>query len=100
MTSDGGTLIEGEFRMHPFVKIFMTVWFSFLGIVSMITLITHFTGHSGVQGNPILDVVGPAGMAAFGVAMIKFSKWLGRSEETAIIAFLKCTLEINDAAQP
>lgn len=32
MPSDGGTLIEGEFKIHPFVKVFMMVWFSFLGV--------------------------------------------------------------------
>jgi hypothetical protein len=37
-------------------------------------------------------------MVAFGVALVKFGRWLGRSEETAIVAFLKSTLETTDAA--
>ena len=86
--------------MHPFVKIFMIVWFSFLGVFSVIMLISAFAGQADIQGSPVLGPVIPAGMAAFGVALVKFGRWLGRSEETAIIAFLKNTLETNDAAEP
>jgi hypothetical protein len=98
VASNDGTLIEGEFRMHPFVRVFMIVWFSFLGVPSVIMLISVFAGQADVQGSPILGLVIPAGMAVFGVALVKFGRWLGRSEETAIVAFLKSTLETNDAA--
>jgi len=97
VASDGGTLIEGEFRMHPFVKVFMIVWFSFLGVFALIMLISAFARRADVQGSAVLGLMMPAGMAAFGVALVKFGKWLGRNEETAIIAFLKSTLETNDA---
>jgi hypothetical protein len=98
VASDGGTLIEGEFRMHPFVRVFMTVWFSFLGLFSLTMLITVIAGRAEAQRTAALGLVIPAGMAAFGVALIKFGRWLGRNEETAIIAFLKSTLETNDSA--
>jgi len=98
VAADGGTLIEGEFRMHPFVKVFMVVWFSFLSVFSVIVLISVFARQADVQGSPVLGLVIPAGMAAFGIALVKFGRWLGRSEETAIVAFLKNTLETNDAA--
>ena len=99
VASDGGTLIEGEFRMHPFVKVFMIVWFSFLGVFSVtIVLTVAFAKPADVQGSSVLGLMIPAGMAAFGVALVKFGRWLGRSEETAIVAFLTSTLETNDAA--
>jgi hypothetical protein len=98
VVSDDGTLIEGKFTMHPFVRVFMIVWFSFLGVPSVIMLISVFAGQADVQGSPILGLVIPAGMAAFGVALVKFGRWLGRSEETAIVAFLKSTLETTDVA--
>ena len=84
--------------MHPFVKVFMIVWFSFLGLFSVIMLSTVIAGRADVQGSTALGLLIPAGMAAFGIALIKFGRWLGRNEETAIIAFLKSTLETNDAA--
>src|SRR6185369_16315814 len=71
VASDDGTLIEGEFRMHPFVRIFMIVWFSFLGVSSVIMLISVFAGQADVQDSPILGLVIPAGMVAFGVALVK-----------------------------
>src|SRR5882672_3711769 len=60
VASDDGTLIEGEFRMHPFVRIFMIVWFSFLGVSSVIMLISVLAGQADVQGSPILGLVIPA----------------------------------------
>ena len=98
VASDGGTLIEGGFRMHPFVKVFMIVWFSFLSVFSVIMLISVFTGQADVPGSPVFGLVIPTVMAAFGAALVKFGRWLCRNEETAIIAFLKSTLETNDAA--
>jgi len=84
--------------MHPFVKVFMTVWFLFLSVFSVIVLILFFAGPTDVPGSLVLSLVIPAGMAAFGVALVKFGRWLGRSEETAMLAFLKRTLETHDAA--
>lgn len=84
--------------MHPFVKIFMIVWFSFLGVFSVIMLTSVVAGHAAIQGSAVLGLVIPAGMAIFGVALVKFGRWLVRNEETAIVAFLKSTLETNDAA--
>jgi hypothetical protein len=36
-------------------------------------------------------------MMAFGVALVRFGRWLGRGEEKAIVAFLKTTFEANEA---
>jgi hypothetical protein len=98
VASDSGTLIEGEFRMHPFVKVFMIAWFSFLAVSTVIVFVSVIAGRADVQGNPALGLGIPAGMAAFGVALVKFGRWLSRGEERAIVAFLKSTLEANDAA--
>ena len=84
--------------MHPFVKVFMIVWMSFLSVLSVLMVITVFAARADVHGSPVLGLVIPPGMAAFGVALVKFGRWLGRSEETAIVAFLTSTLETNDAA--
>ena len=99
VASNEGTLIEGEFRMHPFVKVFMTVWFSFLVVIFAILLISVFAGRTEFQSNRVVGLLSPAGMAIFGVLLVKFGKWLGRNEETAILAFLKSTLEADDADQ-
>src|SRR3954454_14071546 len=63
VASDHGTRIEGEFRMHPFVKIFMIVWFAFLGVFSVIMLTAVLAGRAAIQGSAVLGLVIPAGMA-------------------------------------
>jgi len=98
VASDSGTLIEEACRMHPLVKVFMIVWCAFLAVFSVTMLLSVVAGRAAVQGSPILGLMIPAGMAGFGVALVKFGEWLGRSEETAIVAFLKSTLETYDAA--
>ena len=98
VTVEGGTRIEGEFRMHPLVKVFMSVWYGFLGLMFVVMLITVIAGRADVQRGALAGLVIPLGMAAFGFALIKFSRWLGRNEETAIIAFLKSTFEVDRTA--
>jgi hypothetical protein len=91
------TKIEGELRMRTDVKIFMVVWFSFLAVVFLIMAVTVLAGRANAQNNPALGIVIPAGMAVFGVALIKFGRWLGRGEERDIVAFLKSTFGASDA---
>jgi len=96
VSADPGTLIDGEFRMHPFTRAFMTFWFSFLALYLAVVLIQLAMGRPGIQEDRGLLLAFPFGMMAFGVALVKFGRWLGR-EERAIVAFLKTTLEANEA---
>lgn len=89
-----GTAIEGEFRMHPFVRVFMAIWFSFLAFFLVAVLASFVTGRAEVRSsNNLALLLIPLGMAAFGVLLIKFGQWLGRSEERKMLNFLKTTLE-------
>jgi len=91
------TLIEGEFRMHPGARIYMTLWFSFLAFVTIAMLVSEISRRGGFKGDWASVLLIPAGLAVFGVALIKFGQWLGRGEERAIVAFLKSMLEAEDA---
>ena len=93
--ADGGTRIEGEFKMHPAARIFMTFWFSFLALFAAAALILPSQGQPEAGRLPFLAVA--AFMAAFGVGLIKFSRWLARGEKVAIMDFLKSKLEASDA---
>ncbi len=84
--------------MHPLVKIFMFVWFSFLAFFSVMILTAVQFRQRSVQSSSVLDLVIPAGMAVFGVALVKLGWWLGRNEKTAILTFLKSTFETDDTA--
>ena len=93
--SGGSTLIEGEFRMHPFVKVFMGLWLSFIALFSVLALAS--STRPGEQEGKGIALVFSAGMMVFGIALIKFGHWLARAEKPAIVAFLKTTLEAEDA---
>jgi len=97
VSSDRGTLIEGEFRLHPFVRAFMIFWFSFLALFTALVLVQSATGRPGVQADTgrLLGIA--LFLGVFGVALVKFGRWLGRGEERAIVAFLKTTFEASDA---
>ena len=93
------TLIEGEFRMHPGVKFYMTLWFSFVALVAVATLVSEIAKRGGLKGAWASVLMIPAAMVVFGVALIKFGQWLGRGEERAVVAFLKSTFEAEDEAK-
>jgi hypothetical protein len=93
--SDNGTMIEGDFRMHPFVKIFMISWFCFLGIFSVAAFMLPSRGQPEAAGNRILMLLVAVGMASFGFGLVKFGRWLGVSEEQVMTAFLKKTFETD-----
>ena len=95
--ADRGTFIEGEFRMHPFARAFMIFWFSFLVLYFAVALVQYAMEPPGVRGGRGLLLVFPFGMMAFGIALVRFGRWLGRGEERAIVAFLKTTFEANEA---
>lgn len=99
LPSKGGTIIEGEFGMHPNARAFMFFWFSFLALGMAFTLIRFLQGELYPQTDMKIQLLVPIGMMAFGFALIKFSRWLGRGEERDIVGFLKTTLEANDADQ-
>jgi hypothetical protein len=97
VVSDGGTLIEGDFKMHPAVKVFLVIWFSFLAFFVLMTVTLTATGRAHMDDDRGLALVIPFGMAIFAVALVKFGQRLGRSEEQAILAFLKSALEASDS---
>jgi hypothetical protein len=94
------TRVEGEFKINRLGKFAMIGWFSLLGLLMLLTLVGLATGWPRVDGDPAITVLIYLGLAAFGLALIRFSRWLARGEERAIVAFLKATLEANDAGSP
>ena len=96
VAAENGTRVEGEFRMHPAARVFMTFWFGFLATIALAALILTTRGQPAAARFPMLLVT--AGLAAFGVALVKFGGRLGRNERVALVDFLKCTFDANDAA--
>jgi hypothetical protein len=93
ISSDGGTTISGDFRMHPMIKPFMVFWFCGLAIFGVTVFVLPSRGQPQAIIVRLLMLLVLGGMAAFGVGLVKFGRWLGSSEEEAMTAFLKKTFE-------
>jgi hypothetical protein len=98
VASAEGTVVEGDFRMHPFVRVFMIFWFSFLVVFAAIALVVPSRDQPEAPWGRAALLIVAAGMGAFGVGLVKFGGWLGRTEKEVIVGFLKSTLEANETA--
>jgi hypothetical protein len=93
---DGGTVVEGEFRLHPFVRLFLLFWLAFLLLFGASAIIVPAPQH------PVSDIprgwfyAGLALLAILGVAFVQLGQWLARGEREVIHSFLKNTLEADD----
>ena len=95
---EGGTLIEGHFKMHPFVRAFMVFWFLFLGLFAVAALVLPSRGQPEAPWGRAALLLGVVAMAAFGAGLKKLGAWLGQAEEGSILEFLKTTLEAKQTA--
>jgi hypothetical protein len=101
--TETGTEISGEFRIHPFVLAFMAIWFGGVlligGTMALTSLAQLITGHYDhtKNANPLLGIFIPVIMLVFGAALVKFGKWLGRSEETKMNNLLQEAFSTNKA---
>jgi hypothetical protein len=90
-----GTVIEGKFRMHFFVKIFLTIWFT--GLIAIGGNVAIMAVGSIVAGRPTANACfGLSFVAAlllFGVLLIYWGKVLGSDDESHILGFLQHSLD-------
>ena len=91
-----GSTLEGEFRMHTLVRLFMVFWFSFLALfgAALVVVPARIPLYREKDRWMLLAALG--GLALFGLFFIMIGSWLARSEKTVIHNFLKTTLEAGD----
>lgn len=95
------TKIEGHFDIFWFVRIFMSVWFTFallicgyMFITSIDQLFIPFKILPGTfTGSPIVGVIFPILFLAFSVVMVKTGKQQGKKHEKQTIEFIQKILE-------
>jgi hypothetical protein len=89
-----GTVIEGKFRMHFFVRIFLTIWFT--GVIVIGGRMASFSINSFLAGRPTANTyVGlffPPLLLLSGLFMVYWCKTLGTNDEAQIVTFLRNTL--------
>lgn len=101
MRAEGtGTVISGEFAMHPFVRVFMILWFSGViligGTMFFITIGALLFGPTHHGDHAWIGAVVPPIMIGFGVGLIRFGQYLARNEARFITDFLLQTLNAKD----
>ncbi len=93
-----GTVIEGKFRMHFFIRIFLSMWFT--AVIAIGGRIAIFSIKSLVAGRSSEDtyigLLVPGALILCGLLMVYWCKTLGTDDEAQIVTFLQNALN----AQP
>jgi len=91
-----GTVISGEVAMHPFVRIFMIIWFSGViligGTIFLVTIGSLISHSAHQQQNAWVGAVIFPAMLVFGYGLIQFGRYLARGEAPFLEDFLIQTL--------
>lgn len=81
----GGSLVHVRLGLHPIVGPFMLLWLVAAAVLQGVFALASLAGEgSNIKG---LLVLAPTGLAIFGTVLLYFGKWLGRSEESRLLAF-------------
>ena len=96
LAADGGTILEGDFRLHPFIRLFLLFWLAFLVIFGASAFIVPAPQHPAGSIPRFWFYAGLALLAVVGIAFVQIGRWLARGEREVIHSFLKSTLEANE----
>jgi hypothetical protein len=95
----GGTVISGEVAMHPFVRVFMFIWFGGViligGTMFVAAIGTIFFGSGSQHQNAWMGAVIPPVMLVFGFGLLRFGRYLARDETRFLTDFLIQTLKAH-----
>jgi len=95
-----GTIIQGGFSVHIFVKIFMVIWFggiiSLGGFMFLVCFSNIFLGTSYGEGNSVLGLILLSIMIIFGTLRVKSGTLFGKNEEKYVLEFIKKTLNSKE----
>jgi hypothetical protein len=95
-SSPGGTRIEGRFDLSTSVRGFMWFWLGGVvlmgGTIFVLSLLDVLTGSRHITGDVRVGLIVPPAMLLFGIALPRFGRLLGRSEETHLLEHLQTVL--------
>jgi hypothetical protein len=95
-TAGDRVVLAGQFTCSPLVKIFMSIWFGFLVLWTVIAT-------AAVIGRPPADFWFPLfgiAMFAFGIALVRVGKWLARNDIAWLSRVISNALESSDGQLP
>jgi hypothetical protein len=89
-----GTYINGYIGIHPFILLFLLLWFG--GLVSLVVMVMYsaIKYSESSQLGIIVPVI--VILLIFGLALLLFGKALSRTDKWKINKFIKTTLHVNE----
>ena len=93
-----GSVFRGTTGMHPFVPVFVWIWFAFIAIIGIVTaVIAAVQWLSGGVGQPIRVIaLATSAMIPFGVVLLCVCRMLAQGEKEFLVAFLRDVLAADD----
>ncbi|HEY1385674.1 MAG TPA: hypothetical protein VGF43_18765 [Dongiaceae bacterium] len=93
LSSEGmSTRLTCRFGMHPFVVVFMIVWFGGVtagAIGSLVFGLRHYSSGTMPSAGPLV----PWGMVVFGIALVGVGRAMARGERQFLLDFLRETVD-------
>ena len=81
--SNGVTVLEGHFAVNLISRIFMMVWFGFIGIFILLAGFQIATKEE-IQASDFLFLIFPVLLIFFGIGLLKFGTYFGESDKSHI----------------
>lgn len=94
VAAPSGTVIEGKFRMHFIVRIFLSIWFTGVIAIGGKMALLSFKGIAMAQptSETYVGLFFPVALFLCGLLMVYWGKTLGTDDEVEIMKFLQNTL--------
>lgn len=97
---EDGTIIQGSFSIHVFVKILLIIWFSvviFIGGLIFFGFLSEFVlGISNGEGNVVLGLMITFIILIFGSLLVRFGVRSSKNEEEYVLEFIEKTLDAKE----
>ena len=90
-----GVVLEGAFKFSAFTRVFMSIWFGFVAVWTLLATATVHTKSPSDCWFPLFGV----GMFAAGIAMVHAGKWFARNDVAWLTQVIVQALGAN-GAQP
>ena len=84
---DSGSELSGDFKLHPFVRIFFGIWMTGATLGAMAISVAGLTEGHAERVGPFIAL--PFALPLFGFGMLRFGRWLARNEAPSIVRFLE-----------
>jgi hypothetical protein len=92
----GGSRIEAQFGLSPWVRMFMRIWLIGVGAIGgpifVLSSLDLLTGSSYLTGDSYVGLIVPPAMILWGFILPKIGRFFGQGDEQILLEFIQRTL--------